>query len=155
MIGDFSVSSLLEKGDVFSDVRGCTAAEIYDFVCSSAKLPEGLDAQVLKNELVQREHVLSTAVGNGIAIPHPRRPLLKNTDDARIIVCFPKVPVEMESPDGLSVYAMFILLSDSTQSHIHTLSALAKLFRDVSFRKILSSKPSKKVLVEEIRSRGF
>jgi mannitol/fructose-specific phosphotransferase system IIA component (Ntr-type) len=47
-----------------------------DVLFEIAELAQGISNNVgkLKEELITRENMLSTAVGNGIAIPHPRKP---------------------------------------------------------------------------------
>ena len=57
----------------------------------------------------------------------------------------------MGAPDGRYVSVMFILLSDSTKSHIKALAGLAKLFRNPQFINYMSAKPSKNDLIEKIR----
>ena len=53
----------------------------------------------------------------------------------------------MGAPDGRPVSVFFILLSNSQVSHIKSLSALAKLFRDESFKKLIETRPLKAQLV--------
>lgn len=143
MAVEFDIIKLIEKGGFLTNVEGHSPEEIYSNVCNLINLPSNISAKELCDELMQREFVLSTAVGQGIAIPHPRRPLIQEDDEQRIVVCFLKNPIDMKAPDSKRVFVMFILLSKSSQFHIKTLSELAKLFRNDKFLKILNSKPSK------------
>ena len=151
MISGLELCEFIEKGGVLTDVEGSTPQEVYRNVIDAIKLPEGIDRELVYTELCEREKVLSTAVGNGIAIPHPRRPLMKNAEDQRIVVCFLKNPINMHAPDSLSVQTMFILLSGSSQVHINVLASLAKLFRKTEFKKLLETKPSVDKLVSVIK----
>lgn len=135
------ISSLLKKGGLVQNVEGSSLKEIYTYISQRIKLPEEITAETFVNELLMRENVLSTAVGNSIAIPHPRRALLKNPADERIIVCYLKNSIDMNAPDSLSVTTFFIVLSSSARSHLSVLSSLAKLFRNRDFTKFLSMKP--------------
>jgi PTS system nitrogen regulatory IIA component len=141
MINDINLCSLIHRGGVYFNVRGSTPEAVYRVVSESLQLPKELSADTLYNELCQREELMSTAVGNGIAIPHPRYPLLKNPDDERLVVCFPDKPVSMNAPDPRPVYAMFFLLTASSQSHLKVLSQLAYLFQKAEFRFGLEKKP--------------
>jgi PTS system nitrogen regulatory IIA component len=94
---------------------------------------------------------MSTAVGNGISLPHSRYPILKNGEDQRIIVCYLKEPLQMNAPDGRLVSTMFILLTSSPQFHLKVLSQLAFLFQNKEFRKTLENKPQKAELLEAIK----
>ena len=90
MISGLELCEFIEKGGVLTDVEGSTPQEVYRNVIDAIKLPEGIDRELVYTELCEREKVLSTAVGNGIAIPHPRRPLMKNAEDQRIVRCAPQ-----------------------------------------------------------------
>ncbi len=149
-----TIANLIQKGDVFTDVPGNSVSEIYKFVSESFDLPSEYDPKNICAELLERENVLSTAVGNGIALPHPRRPLLKNADEQRIYVCYLREPINMNAPDSRKVFVLFILFTSNTQSHIKILSELAKLFRSVPFRKFLETKPDQNELVDFI-SKGL
>ena len=151
----FNICPLIENGGVFDNVEGSTPEEIYDAVSKIVPLTIGLERSTFRNELVEREKILSTAVGNGIAIPHPRKPLIKNDEDQRIIVCYPKKPLSMGEPDERKVCAMFILLTKSNQVHLQTLSAIAKLIHNKSFRDLLETRPDVKKLTAAIVNSGL
>lgn len=147
---NLSLLDLIENGGVYHNVPGDSPAEIFEQVFTNAKIPTGLSVESLCEELVLRENLITTAVGNGIAIPHPRYPLIKVPGENRILVCFLENPIPMKAPDLRQVYVMFILLSESSKTHIDVLSKLAHLFKKESFRNILSKKPCKEELFEAI-----
>ncbi len=155
MISSLELCEFIERGGVLCNVEGSTPAEIYRKVVDSLSLPADVDKELVFNELCEREKVLSTAVGNGIAIPHPRRPIMKTPEAQRIVVCFLKNPINMNAPDSLSVHTMFILLSASSQVHINVLSSLAKLIRKNEFKKLLETKPTLEQLVTAIKQTEF
>ncbi len=143
---------LIRNGGVVADVGGSNADEIFDFLCRTVEMPEGVNGDSLKAELSEREKILSTAVGHGFAIPHPRKPIIKNESDQRIIVCYPKSPIEMASPDGTHVFVMFIMLTKETKVHLNALTDLAKLVHCVEFRQFIETRPNVEALVEKISS---
>ncbi|MCI5829651.1 MAG: PTS sugar transporter subunit IIA [Treponema sp.] len=146
-----STSELISKGDVVT-ADGNTLEEVFSSIANSAKLLSDITSESLLQELLDREHVLSTAVGNGIAIPHPRRSIVKNTDESCIIVAYLKNPIEMQAPDFRKVSVMFILLSASSQFHIKCLSSLASVFRNERFKKGIQDKPGFKDLIGLVKA---
>ncbi len=150
MYTELNVAKLLENGEVLTNVEGNTVEEVYKNVCKKIRLPEELSGDVLCDELLEREKILSTAVGQGISIPHSRRPLLKDPENQRIIVCFLKNQMNMNAPDSRRVFVMFILLSSSSQNHIKALSALAKLLHNKQFLNFLQLTPGKRELLEAV-----
>ena len=148
MTEKFDAVSLVEKGQVLYSVEGDTIEEVFKNVAKNVELPEYITGEMLAEELLNREKILSTAVGKGVAIPHPKAPVMKGEDDCRIIVCFLRNTLDMKAPDSRRVSSLFILLSNSTQFHIKALSSLAKILKDDSFTKALALKPSKDNLLE-------
>lgn len=153
MDGDFEVdlAQLIHRGGVFKNVEGATPQEIYSKVCKMIDLPEGLTSDDVYNALCAREEVLSTAVGNGIALPHARSPIMKNESEQRICVVYLKNPIDMKAPDEREVFVMFILLAHNSQIHLKVLSSLASLFRDPKFKKALELRSDEAVLASIIK----
>ena len=154
MISVEDLCALIKKGGVYRDVEGTTVPEILSSVVSKMKLPEGLDPQVLLRELVEREKILSTAVGNGIALPHPHRKVIDDPSDKRIAVCFLKEPIDMQAPDSRKVYVYFILLTAASQEHLDILSGIANLAKNGGFKSLLETRPDEEALLDGIRKCG-
>lgn len=137
MNDNVDIANLIHRGGIYTDVEGSTPQEIYEKISKLIDLPDGMTAEQVYNALCAREEVLSTAVGNGIALPHARAPIMKNEEDQRIVLVYLKTPLDMKAPDERNVYAMFILLTHNSQIHLKVLSSLAGLFRSLRFRKAL------------------
>ncbi|MCQ2592071.1 MAG: PTS sugar transporter subunit IIA [Treponema sp.] len=145
------IAEMIHKGGIFMDVEGETSSEIYEKISKMINLPDGMTSEQVYNALCAREKVLSTAVGNGIALPHARSPIMKEEKDQRICVVYLKNPIDMKAPDERLVYVMFILLTQNSQIHLQVLSGLAGLFRSLRFRKALESKAGEAELLSLIR----
>lgn len=137
---EVDISNLIHRGGIFYDVEGSTPQEIYSNFTKMINLPEDMSAEFVYNALCAREEVLSTAVGNGIALPHARAPIMKTEEAQRICVLYLKKPINMNAPDERDVFVMFVLLTHNSQIHLRVLSVLAGLFRSVRFRKALENK---------------
>lgn len=148
---EIDISKLIRRGGIFKDVEGSTPKEVYENVSKLMELPEGITPDFLASALCAREEVLSTAVGNGIALPHARAPIMKKEEDQRICVVYLKNPIDMKAPDERLVHVMFILLTNNSQVHLTILSSLAALFRSVRFRKALEEKADEATLSNLIR----
>lgn len=146
------IAELIHRGGIFKDVEGNTPEVIYEKVSKMIKLPEEMTAEQICEALCAREKVLSTAVGNGIALPHARAPIMKDAADQRICVVYLKEPIEMNAPDEVKVSVMFILLTSNPQNHLKVLSTLAGLFRDSTFKKVLDEKSDEETLIKTIKS---
>ena len=145
------IAELIHRGGVFYDVEGNTPQEIYENFSKMINLPEGMTSEQIASALCAREAVLSTAVGNGIALPHARAPIMKEESDQRICVLYLKKPIPMSAPDERDVHVMFVLLTHNSQIHLKVLSVLAGLFRSARFRKALENKAAEAELAALIR----
>jgi|SRR3990172_10775808 len=83
--------------------------------------------------LTERERMGSTAIGDGIAIPHGK---LKGL--TRIIGIFGRsqAGVDFESLDGKPTHLFFVLVApeDSASLHLKALARVSRLFKDENFR---------------------
>ena len=145
------IADMIHNGGVYKDVEGTTPQEVYANISKMIKLPDGITADQVYNSLCDREKVLSTAVGNGIALPHARSPIMKSEQEQKICVVYLKNPLNMNAPDERLVYVMFILLTHNSQVHLQILSGLAGLFRSLRFRKALEAKADEAELLSLIR----
>lgn len=135
-----NLASLIHKGGIFYDVEGETPQEIYSNFSKMIELPEDMTSEDVCKALCAREEVLSTAVGNGIALPHARTPIMNSPDSQKICILYLKKPINMNAPDEREVSVMFVLLTHNSQIHLKVLSLLAGLFTSVKFKKALENK---------------
>ncbi len=149
--GGVDLPVLIHRGGVFFDIEGNTPQDIYKSISEKIEKPEGVTSDLIYNALCAREQVLSTAVGNGIALPHARASIIKNEDDQKICVVYLKKPIDMQAPDERDVFVMFVLLTHNSQVHLKVLTELAGLFRNLRFRKALEAHASEAELLSLIR----
>ncbi len=90
--------------------------------------PPGFDREFLYQMVLAREHLGSSSLGNGIAIPHPREPIVLRVDQPAVAIFFPDAPVDFG--DGVPVHTICLLVSPSTRAHLHALASLATALRD-------------------------
>ena len=110
------------------------------------RLPAGFDRDYLFQMLVARERLGSTALGGGIAIPHPRHPLVLSTDRPAMAICSFPGGIDFEAPDGLPVDTVLTIVSPSTRAHLALLSSLASALQDPVFREAVRYAPPEQVL---------
>lgn len=139
MENSVDIAELIHRGGIIVDLEAETPVEVYEKISKMIRLPDGITSEQVYNALRAREEVLSTAVGNGIALPHARAPIMKNDEDQMIVVVYLKKPLDMKAPDEHPVTTMFVLLTNNSQVHLKVLSSLASLFRSARFRTALEA----------------
>lgn len=99
-----------------------------------------IDRASLSRVLIERELLASTAIGEGVAIPHG-----KLSSVGEIIACLGRAPagVDFDSMDGQPTYLFFVLVAPeaSTGAHLKALARISRVFKDIEFRKRLLAAP--------------
>jgi PTS system nitrogen regulatory IIA component len=115
----------------------------------SARHPE-LDRDRLVQALEDRERLNSTALGDGVAIPHGKLSGIK-----RVFAAFArsKGGVDFHSLDGKPTHLFFLLVApeDSAGAHLKALARISRLLKDESFRQRLLQGPDAAALWSTIR----
>ena len=152
-----SFAAALSAGGVHYAVPGATREEVLREAVGRLPLPEGSDAEDLLAVLLARETAGSTAIGDGIAIPHVRMPIVLDVEEAIVSVCFLAGPVDFGAADGRPVTVLFMLVTPTVHGHLHLLAALAYLLRDEAFlAAVKSAAPAGELLARaaEVERRG-
>lgn len=134
--------------DVQATSKSAALAEMAQHVAAS-KEGAGIDPVVLKRVLEERELLASTAIGDGIAIPHGK---LDNVP--RLIGALGRKigGIEFDSIDGKPTYLIFLLVAPhgATGTHLKALARLSRLFRDAAFRQRLIDAPDARAMYQTI-----
>lgn len=145
-----NVVELVKKGGIFTNVDASSPEEVYKIVSEKMQLPEGVSSETVCEALCARERIMSTAVGNSIALPHARTPVIKDEVDQRICIVYMNKPIDMHAPDGIPVKTMFVILTQNSQTHLQVLSKLVGLFQKAQFKKLLDERVSEAELLKAI-----
>jgi len=94
----------------------------------------------IADSLRQRERLGSTAIGHGVAIPHGRSGVCRDTRAAFLRL---QPAVEFAAADGIPVDLVLAMAAPEhfTQQHLQLLSEIAERFADAAFREALRAAP--------------
>ncbi|MEK8024287.1 MAG: PTS sugar transporter subunit IIA [Candidatus Hydrogenedentota bacterium] len=132
-----SIEESLKAGGIHYRLEGSSKEKVLGSVVDHLHLPEEVDRDFLLRVLLAREELASTGVGDGIAIPHVRNPIVLHVPTPMVSLCFLEKPIDFGSIDGKAVSALFTLISPTVRAHLHLLSRLAYLLRDPEFKKLI------------------
>ena len=147
------ITDILTADMMVPEMEGTTKPEILRELARplAAKYRE-LDLATIAAVLAERERLGSTAIGDGIAIPHGKMPGVK-----QILGAFGRHlrGVDFDSLDGRPTHLFFVLIApeNSTSLHLKALARVSRLFKDGSFRERLMTAPDAgeiyRLIVEE------
>ena len=111
---------------------------IRELAAHLAENHSAIELKPLTRVLIEREGLASTAIGEGVAIPHGK---LASVEE--IVACLGRVRrgVDFDSMDGQPTYLFFVLVApeSSTGSHLKALARISRVFKDAEFRRRLLS----------------
>jgi PTS system nitrogen regulatory IIA component len=139
----------LEAGGIHYKVPGETRDAALGAVVARLSLPEDFDRQSLLRLFLAREALGSTAVGDGIAIPHVRHPIVLHVPRPLVTLCFLKRPIAYHAPDGKPVRVLFSLISPTVAGHVQLLARLSHALHDSGFRESIVGARSREVVLQE------
>ena len=143
-----SLSEALKAGGVSYRVEGHDQASVLRSVVDSLQLPEEVDRDFLYKVLLARETLGSTGIGDGIAIPHVRNPVVLHVSKPTVSLSFLERAIDFQAIDGKPVNILFTLISPSVRAHLHLLSRLGFVLRDAAFKDALKGEASRDVLMD-------
>ncbi|MDR2783576.1 MAG: PTS sugar transporter subunit IIA [Treponema sp.] len=149
-MNDISLVDLIQSGGVLRDIEGSAPKDVLDCMIQHIHLPCSLTTDVLLQAVLERENLMATSIGGGIAIPHPRNPLLSEKNEQFVAIAFLKQPVEWQALDGVPVQQVMLLVSSSARAHLHSLSRLHFLCQEEAFRSLLANQASREEIIRAV-----
>ncbi len=143
------ISDFLCPKAITADLKGGNKKEVIeelvDLLLSAGAIEKKNKAKLIEM-LMAREALGSTAIGQGIAIPHAKsESVTKLTAGLGVS----KKGIDFDSLDGEPAYIFFLLVApvDSAGPHLKALARISRLLKDKYFRESLkSSKDEKSIL---------
>jgi PTS system nitrogen regulatory IIA component len=145
------IEDILAPDLVLPALTATTKAGILDELAGAvAARHSEIDQTRLVQALDERERLNSTALGDGVAIPHGKLPGLR-----RVFAAFGRSAdgVDFQSLDGKPTYLFFLLVApeESAGAHLKALARVSRLVKDDGFRARLLHAPDAAALYEAIR----
>ncbi len=127
------LADALKAGGVNYGVDAADKRAALKSAISLMPLPENADRGFLLDVFLARESLGSTGIGDGIAIPHVRNPVVMRIQGPMVTLCFLKNGIEFGSIDGKPVHTIFTMMSPSVTAHLNILSKLTFALRNKVF----------------------
>lgn len=151
-VSEISVAEALKRGGVSLRVSGNDRYEVFREVISDLPVPASFDREQLLDLLMAREKSGGTAVGGGVAIPHPRYPVVLPGSGSLVRACYLDHPLEYHAADGTLVDTLFLMLCPTVHEHLQLLARLACVLQSPDFRGLLATRPDRIRLISAVRA---
>jgi nitrogen PTS system EIIA component len=138
-----SLTEAIAAGGIHYRVAGNDKESVIRAIVNIMPLPEGTDKEFLVGALMARENLGTTAIGDGIAIPHVRNPIIFHVKNPVLALCFLDRAIDFGALDNKPVDTVLTIITNSVRSHLHILSRLSFALHKPEVRRVMksSSKP--------------
>jgi PTS system nitrogen regulatory IIA component len=140
----------LKAGSIIYNVAGDDKPSVLRSLVNVLNLPEDIDPEFLYQVLLAREKLGSTGIGEGIAIPHVRNPVILNVKKPVVTLCFLENSIDFDAIDGLPVKILFTLISPTIRAHLHLLSRLGFVLQNPGFKAMIHRQAPPEVIIEAL-----
>jgi len=130
---DIEIRKILDKKSISTEIKVENKSELLELMIELAfKSGKILDIEEVTNKVFDREKLMPTGVGNGVALPHAKT---NQISDNVLSMAVLKEPIEYESLDGLPVSVVLLVLGKESDigNHLKLLSKISKLLSKESF----------------------
>jgi excisionase family DNA binding protein len=142
------VTEMLDARLVKLDLESSIKTEVLDELVQLLAETGHLDsADDFLRKLVDRERLMTTALGDGVAFPHPREPQGSLFERPKIVVGISAPGVDYDSLDGKPVHVLFLICASDDRAHLRILALLTRVIRSTDVvRQLLKAKSTDDVI---------
>lgn len=146
------LSDLLNPKAVAASLKATTKRDVMVELVDLLEAAHGLDSHgEILDRVLRREAMMSTGIGNGVAIPHG-----KARASDRMVAAFAISPqgVDFEAVDGERAHIFILLVSPENvgAAHVKVLANIARLLKEETVRKQLREAGNAQTLLAAIQS---
>jgi PTS system nitrogen regulatory IIA component len=149
--GTLRIADSLEHGGVFHDVPGRDRTSMLRAIVERLPLGEEDDRDLLFEVLLARESTGSSGIGDGIAIPHVRSPLVFPGTAGIVTLSYLAAPIPFDAADGKPVHTVFMLVSPTIRGHLQLLARLSAALLDPGFKAAVLRRAGRDEIIAEAR----
>ena len=143
---------ILSADSTLVDLKGETKQDIIAELVDTLAVGDAISdrAKVLQ-AVLEREKIMSTGIGDGIAIPHGKSDAVETLVAA---LGTQRRGVDFEALDGEPAYVFFLLVSPANVSgpHIKALARISRLLKNDDFKKKLIAAETSAEIIEIIET---
>jgi nitrogen PTS system EIIA component len=148
-----SMPSLIETinaGGIHYRIPGTDKNSVLRSIVDIIRLPDDIDKDFLLGALLARENLGTTAIGDGIAIPHVRNPIIFHVNRPILALCFLETAIDFSALDDKPVDTVFTIVTHTVRSHLHILSRLGYALHQPHIRSVINTSSSRQDILDAL-----
>lgn len=148
--GALRLGDAIRAGGIHYNVSGDNKEAVFRNVVGMLNLPQSIDLEFMYQVLIAREKLGSTGIGEGIAIPHVRNPVILNIRQPVVALAFLSRPIDFESIDGIPVSILFTVISPTINVHLQLLSRLGHVLQNPTFKNAIKQQVAPDIVLKAL-----
>ena len=132
-----SLAEALRAGGIHTGIAGRGLESVVRNIVALLPLDDEIDRDTLLHILVARDSLGLATIGDGIAIPQVRAPIVLSSSGSTAALAFLVEPLTIPAPDEQPVDTLFFLICPTVHAHLAMLAKLAFCLRAPAFREAL------------------
>lgn len=127
------LSEYLNKNLIFINKDLTSKKSVLEEISKTIASNTECDEDEIFSKLYEREKLGTTALGNGIAIPHAR---IKGIENIKVMLMRLTNGIDFDSLDGekVDIIVSLVVPNDKSDDHVHILASIAELLENKIFR---------------------
>jgi len=133
--GQLPLAALIDGDSFIANLSGDTTDGAIREMAAAAARRTGLDAGLIAERAIERESIMSTGIGEGIAVPHAR---MSQIERPCVIAALSQAGIDFDAPDGMPAHIVFLILTPpgDQDSQIRILAEISRVFSDDSIKRL-------------------
>jgi Kef-type K+ transport system membrane component KefB/mannitol/fructose-specific phosphotransferase system IIA component (Ntr-type) len=133
--GQLPLAALIDGDSFIANLSGDTTDGAIREMAAAAARRTGLDAGLIAERAIERESIMSTGIGEGIAVPHAR---MSEIERPCVIAALSQAGIDFDAPDGMPAHIVFLILTSpgDQDSQIRILAEISRVFADDSIKRL-------------------
>ena len=127
------ITDLISNDSIILDLEATSKKQVIEEISKFVSRKSNLNHEKIAEVLHEREEICSTAVDEGVAIPHGK---LSGLNKIICILARSKKGIDFDSLDEKPTHIFILILSpeNSSNLHIQALSTISKIFKNPKLR---------------------
>ncbi len=129
------LAALIDEATFVAALSGDTSSAAIRQMAAAASRKTGLDATLIAERAIERESIMSTGIGEGIAVPHARMAEILRPC---VITGLSTAGIDFDAPDGMPAHIIFLILTPpgDQNSQIRILAEISRVFTDAAIKRL-------------------
>jgi len=144
-----SLGEALQAGGVHGGIPGEDQAAAVRSLIHRIPGLAAVQKETLSGVLGSHREFGFVEIGDGMAIPHVRHPIVLSENEAILAIGYLNVPLAV--PDSHPVNTLFLLVTPNVRLHLKMVARLATLLRDPGFKAAIRTRAGEKAILQECR----